>query len=188
MPLYSLIALTLSLFGATYTAISALRNHFDRDIIQTVDSIKTHIGSIKGAGSPPETLQNAEGTRAKIMWWNSVWKWSLVFHIGAFGLFIFVIAFLCLFEWDDLPIKVAKSGQDMTQEAIQYSVTGFWIVSSICGRLTIAGAMVVNLLCGLFAYVSAGKIKSYGKVLYGLAKCAEETSAASRLSPPGSGN
>ena len=70
MPLYSLIALVLSLFGATYTAISAIRNHFDKAITNALDLVQTQIDVIRTAGA--DSLRNAEKHGNDLRFWAGV--------------------------------------------------------------------------------------------------------------------
>ena len=127
MPLYSLIALTLSLFGATYTVIAALRSHFDKNILSSNESIGDNLEGIKSAGEHSETLTNAKRHAGVIRRWTFCWRWSHYIPIGSFWFFTFLIAGLCIYNWDDITLKVGALPSG-SQGFVQPPEGGFFIL------------------------------------------------------------
>jgi hypothetical protein len=109
MPVYSLIALVLSIFGATYTAIAALRNHFDDGITSIHGVVDNQLVIISKAGKPSEDTANGYGDWIKK--WYKIWKWSHIVPIIFFWIVAFGIGICSLFWWDKItqPIQVTIS-------------------------------------------------------------------------------
>ena len=172
MPLYSLIALTLSLFGATFTAIAAVRYHFAQDVAEAVQSFASELNVIQkeyGEGQAP--LKKAKAHTATINRWNFYWKASYYVPIFVFWLVTFVIAVLCVWNWPDLPTKVDASNQG----ALQSSAIAFNCINSICGRVAISLMIVFNFICSALALLSGYKVKNAGNGLHTIFECAEES-------------
>src|ERR1051325_8550440 len=97
MPLYSLIALVISLFGAAYTAIAALRTRFDPMITDLVRGAEPQLNIISRLGSG--TSDNASEHAKRLRFWAAVWGWSHFIPILAFWLFAFAAAAWALVSW-----------------------------------------------------------------------------------------
>jgi hypothetical protein len=74
MPIYSLVALILSLFGATYTGISALRSYFNEAILEIARGANKRVAAITSAG--PDSAGTAQKYGFWIRFWSIVWKFS----------------------------------------------------------------------------------------------------------------
>jgi hypothetical protein len=182
MPLYSLIALTLSLFGATYTVIAALRSHFDKDILRANDSIGGYLDGIRSTGEHSDTWRNAQIHVRIIKRWTRLWRWSLYVPIGSFWIFTFSIAALAIYDWGDITTKVGDPNNG-TQEAIQSSADGFVFITSICARPILGFAIGLNFIFSILAIFSGKIIKDSGQRLEQLNQCAVETSARASIRP-----
>jgi hypothetical protein len=172
----------LSVFGATYTAISALRGHYDKRVQQVfADSTKQAV-SIKDASGDEKTAGNlSDQIATQVKKWNR----SHAIPIGLFAVIAFLIGINCVVNWSIITASASalsanipagggaatvkdasSSGQPATTQ--EYHVPQYW-------RWVLCVVLLVNGSCLAVALDSGKKIRSLGGELTRLDEACQKT-------------
>jgi len=155
MPIYSLIALILSLFGASYTGIAALKNHYQLSVSKIVEGVEGKLKIIKELDE--ESYKTGQAYAKTIRRANGAWVHSSTISISFFIIIVFIIGTACLLCWDSLLCS-----------QMPLPTSSYWM-----GKLVLAVTLLVNLICTLLAFFSRIRISETGEHLATLHRAAE---------------
>jgi hypothetical protein len=162
------VALVLSLFGGTYTAIAAIRNHWEKSIQEAKDVAPNQVSRITEI-SGADSIKSAKKEQLRITLWATAWKYSHVIPIIAFWIFSIALGYYCFFHWDGVTTAGSTiNGPDSPLTTGQ-------------ARWILGAALTVNAICSLVSWLSGFLVRSASKSLKALHKCAEETIAAATV-------
>lgn len=181
MPLYSLIALVLSVFGATYTALGALRAYYDEDVRKNNEVVQQRMNDIKQKA--PNSLAVAEPYARCVTFWARIWKWSYSVPIVFFMVVVFLIGIVSLVYWDSIihPLQVL-SAQTTTLSTDEISYQKHFLDGYCnCGRWLLLVVLLVNGICAMAAIFSNRRVMSNGKHLKEIHRTASDAYAAAHL-------
>ncbi len=137
-PLYSIVSLMLALFGATYTSIVALRNAFDKDVIELCQLANADKETLNKVKDKPTTFSEGITLYEKIHQCRRLWNWGFWVPVVNFCLFAIVIALFVIIKWDYVGTKEAPG--------IMY-------------RIILGEALIVNFSCGCLCVFALRSIK-----------------------------
>ena len=194
MPIYSLVALVLSIFGATYTSISAIRTQFSETVKNTKDVVKTQLGTISKAS--PDSKDDAQSHADKIIFWHKLWVWNHVVPIIFFWVTVFLIGICCFIWWESVIQPAARSDSSSqtnapaiaaatSQPFLQASQNYIIPPDQICkkGRYVLGPVIFVNGACSILVICAYRTIKRRGQSLAELYKLAEKMLAEKNVAP-----
>jgi hypothetical protein len=123
MPLFSVIGLLIAVFGATYTAISAFRAHYNPIISEHVKQAPDKVLSIR------KLRGNADGDANqiyydKMLFAFRLWHWFSIGPIGLFLFFAFSLSAWLFFHWADV-------GAPFDSEYCRYYLAANWVLNLI---------------------------------------------------------
>lgn len=163
MPIYSLVALLLSLFGATYTVMANFRNSSEAGLKEEVEGTEGRLTFIKNHAGPEGEVQ-ADEYAQMIRTRFGVWLICHYVPLGFFCVVILVLSILCLVYWNDVTLPVLPN--QLPERSQSVCEAGWWMLLF---------ALVINIGSGAGAVISRHYVLSRGKLLTKLHKTVEET-------------
>lgn len=163
MPIYSLVALLLSLFGATYTVMANFRNSSEVGLKQEVEGTEGRLAFIK-QNSGSEGTDKADKHAHVIRTHYEYWRVCHYVPLGFFCVVILVLSILCLVFWNDVTLPVQPNALPERSQTVCQA--GWWMLLF---------ALAVNIGSGIVAITCRHYVLSRGEMLTSLHKTVEET-------------
>ena len=171
MPLYTLIALLLSMFGAVIALLSSLRAHHSKNI----DRVETElpVKSQKLKSRHPEhcvTRERIEMSIRRIRFWHIVWGKSLIIPVWVFSLIVLILSVVMLLfcDWTTVPV-VTPTGA--TLPAVN-QIAG---TNGVMSKLLVGSLLGANILCYFSAWVAQSRIRGAFDLLETLEASGEDS-------------
>jgi hypothetical protein len=130
MPLFSVIGLLIAVFGATYTAISAFRAHYNpivSDHIKTAPEKVALIRSSRGDSDGDANQKYFDQMKRAYRWWH----WCSITPIALFLLFAFGLSGWLFFHWDLISGNFDSSSCKLVAE-----------INTACNGVALIGACI----------------------------------------------
>jgi hypothetical protein len=154
MRLYTLISIALGVFGGTYSALAALRTHFEALVKESRDSGKLHFRKIEERyGENDDVTKCSKEQRSKIDSSATIWNWANTIPAILFALFVFLIAGWVLADWDTICSESDTAVIDRTKFPWPWFYWGLLIL------------VVADFLCFTLAAWAWFRCKSNSKAL-----------------------
>jgi hypothetical protein len=154
MKLYTLISIALGVFGGTYSALAALRTHFEAMIKEARQQAETHLKKIADHYGPnAQTTKNCQERHKGINRSASLWNWCNTIPAILFAIFVFFIAAWVLADWDTICSQAEKDTIDRTKFPWTWFYRGLVML------------VVIDFLCFISAAIAWGTCKWTSRVL-----------------------
>jgi len=101
MPLFTIIGLMIAVFGATYTAISSFRTHYNPIVSEYVKQAPDKVAQIRRLRGEADGALN-EKYANRIRCGNRCWHWFSILPIGLFLIFSFGLSVWLFGHWDKI--------------------------------------------------------------------------------------
>jgi len=155
MEMFTFIGLLLSIFGATYGAVSALRAHFGEEIREKLSAVPAILESI-----PESAKTHHQQAKRRAKWtlkFIRLWYWAQSIPLVIFAIAAFCLAFyLCwVVPFDGSCKTIQVHGSHML-----WLLRGFVILNLICFVVAVADRFVIRFCYGLLDDVQDGYTKS----------------------------
>ncbi|MDX6765620.1 MAG: hypothetical protein SFU85_02405 [Candidatus Methylacidiphilales bacterium] len=181
MPIYSLVALLLSLFGATYTVLNVLRTASEKRLKDEYESADVKLASIKKNSGTGQTSALAEKYTHSIKRNYAAWKYIHLLPLGYFCLAITCISVVSFFHWQDVVTpSTARAVDTAANSGTPAPATNNMDMGIICERAR--WMLLAALLINFFSAGATGwcwyRVLSCGGALKNLNNSTEETMQA----------
>lgn len=176
MSLITVIALLLSIFGATVALLNALRSHHAVDIGEILDTSKSESNELRvDLSSTCETSTNVLEYTNSIKYWNCAWKLTLILPVWIFSGIVVILAIWVLqADW------VQPLNQIGEIPKVNCSPGEVFITTHPIGfKFTIGFLLVVNIICYFYALVSVNRMKRASVDLHKMWKSMKDRSMTS---------
>jgi len=143
--------LLLAISGATYAAMTAIRNHLHDNVKNADKQSANYCITIEKSSQGPNRTNGLQ-KYARVRFWLSVWNWSLGIPIAVFTVVVFVLAILVI--WKDVCDQVSPTSWCI----FRCLIAGLVLLDAICiGAVLLAyNRMKANLRDLAFNYEAAG--------------------------------
>jgi hypothetical protein len=140
MDLFTLVGLLLGVFGATYTAIGALKGWFDPVIHRVREQASTGISSVRNLTNQPHAQQTVSTYNRVLTIFCWLYQLAQAVPIIAFSWFSFWLAWWSYDHWSELAKK--------TSEHFWQAILGYSVVIGLCCLALAVVAFVAVFVIG----------------------------------------
>jgi hypothetical protein len=136
MKLYTIISIALSLFGATYAAMAALRTRFEKLITTAEEDGQIHLKKIiEHYGKTKTTADSADKHLRWICRASKLWNRCNTVPTIMFAFFVFVLAFWFIIRWNYLAanaVDLDLSNCPITETCFYFGLLVLVVVDAFC--------------------------------------------------------
>src|SRR5256885_9033276 len=100
MELYTLVSLSLAVFGGTYAALSALRTHFEKPVREARSNCDGQLAKIENFYPEGKMRQVCKKKQKSICRAEIAWNLANTIPAILFAVFIFLVMAGVLYHWD----------------------------------------------------------------------------------------
>ncbi|HBJ82630.1 MAG TPA: hypothetical protein DDZ88_01890 [Verrucomicrobiales bacterium] len=154
MEIYTLVSLSIGIFGASYAALNALRINLEVDLREVCNISREKLQAVqKINGTSHKRSGHCATHHANIVWWRKIWDRAQMIPAAIFFVFMFFIAGWVLWSWEE----VTKQHQAADLLLLQGKWPWTWFRGSLCIMALIDLTVVFLSLLALIKCRTNGK-------------------------------